>query len=112
MSYKIAILGNELLCTGFGLAGVSETYVMASGEDAQTMLKELMSRQDIGIIGIGSGIMNGIKDKELKRKIENSSLPIVVELPEYGEEIAEDVLRKLIIRAVGIDLELGAGKGD
>ncbi|MEM0074397.1 MAG: V-type ATP synthase subunit F [Candidatus Micrarchaeaceae archaeon] len=104
MTYKIAIVGNELLCTGFELAGVA-TYIATSAEQAQKIIVELLG-QDIGIIGISSGLLKGI-DRELAHRLETGMLPMVVELPEYGEEIAEDTLRKLIIRAVGIDLEAG-----
>ncbi len=105
MQYKIAIIGNEALCTGFELAGVEEAYVVEKQEEAETLIKKLLAREDIGIIGVSSRFIKGIADKELRRMIETSTLPMVVDLPEYGEEAGEDMLRKLIIRAIGIDLE-------
>ncbi|MEM3781556.1 MAG: V-type ATP synthase subunit F [Candidatus Micrarchaeaceae archaeon] len=104
--YKIAIIGNELLCTGFELAGVDDTYLATTAEQAQNSVKELLNRQDIGIIGIGSGLLKDI-EPSLLRKLEISAMPIVVALPDYGEPVAEDELRGLIIRAIGIDLERG-----
>ncbi|MGC8629135.1 MAG: V-type ATP synthase subunit F [Candidatus Micrarchaeia archaeon] len=106
MTYKIAIVGNELACTGFELAGVSDAYVATTAEEAKDIIEELFGRGDIGIIGITSKLYKELaSDPAMARKLELSTLPMVVELPEYGEWQSEDMLRKLIIRAIGIDLE-------
>ncbi len=111
MTYKIAILGNELVCTGFELAGVQDVYIETNASEAKSVLEQLLSRSDIGIIGITSSLYRELtRDPAMARRLELSTLPMIVELPEYGERVAEDMLRKLIIRAIGIDLEEGNGK--
>lgn len=103
---KIAVIGNELICTGFTLAGVSEVVATENAEEARKALQSFLERQDIAIIGITSGIYRELaKDQAMKRRLETSVYPMVVELPEYGEKPQEDVIRSLIIRAIGIDLE-------
>ncbi len=113
MLYKIAIIGNETICTGFELAGISEVYPVEDVEEAKRIFQELLARKDIGIIGITSKILKGIgTDQRLERAIELSIIPMVVELPEYGEQEAEDTLKKLIKRAVGIEIEMKGLNGN
>ena len=62
---------------------------------------------------ITSKILKGIgTDQRLERAIELSIIPMVVELPEYGEQEAEDTLKKLIKRAVGIEIEMKGLNGN
>ena len=84
---------------------MTESYKPKDQDDAERMIKELMARTDIGLIAVVSSFVRGIKDRRLSEAITSSILPLVIELPEYGERIAEDTLRKLIIRAIGIDVQ-------
>ena len=110
MMYKIAVLGGDLLTIGFELAGVTEVHTISKSTEAEAAIRELMQREDIGLIAISSSVFKSIRDEKLKETLENSTLPVVVLVPEYGEEEGEDTLRRLIIEAVGIDLE-GASAG-
>lgn len=90
---------------GFSLAGVTEAYEVENQQDAERTVNKLLQRSDIGIIGVASSIVADVKDRRLKETMASSLLPMVVVLPEYGEQVAEDPLRKLIIRVLGVDLQ-------
>jgi vacuolar-type H+-ATPase subunit F/Vma7 len=103
--YKIAYVGNNLLNLGFKIAGVTESYVATDTAQAESRMKELTARDDIGIIIITSSIRRLIKDRRLSETISTSLLPLIMEIPEPNEQVLEeDTLRNLIIRAIGIDI--------
>lgn len=104
-SLKIAYVGNSLLNTGFKIAGVIESHVASDTQTCEGKVKELMERGDVGVIIVTSGVRKMIKDRRLSDNISSSIMPLVVEIPERGEEIMEeDTLRQLIMRAIGIDI--------
>ncbi len=104
-SYKIAMVGNELLKVGFKLAGVNDSYIAKDSARSESIMKDLLGRGDIGIIIMSSQVKKQIHDRRLVEQIESSILPLVIEVPEPGEGVAEeDTLRNLIIRAIGIDI--------
>ena len=105
MNYKVAVVGTEPLSLGFSLAGITESYKPENAEDSEIIRRKLMQRNDIGIIAVSSSIIRDVKDRKLQEAVAGSLLPLVIELPEYGEQVAEDTLRKLIIRAIGIDVQ-------
>lgn len=103
--YRIAYVGNNLLNLGFKIAGVTESYVATDSAQAEARMKELTTREDIGIIIITSSIRRLIRDRRLAETISASILPLVMEIPEPNEQVLEeDTLRNLIIRAIGIDI--------
>lgn len=110
-NYKIALIGNDLLKIGFGISGITESYSVTQTEQAESRLRELLDRQDIGIVVITSGVRKLVKDRKLQDAITNSIMPLIVEVPEQGEEHAEqETLRRLILRAIGIDITQTIGK--
>jgi V/A-type H+-transporting ATPase subunit F len=103
--YRIAMVGNEQLVLGFKLAGVVESYVISGQQHAESTLKKLLERGDVGIIIMSSGVKRQVRDRRLMETIDESILPLVVEVPEKGEGVTEeDTLRNLILRAIGIDI--------
>ena len=99
------MVGNEQLALGFKMAGVVETYIIGGQQQAEPTMKALMERSDIGIIIMSSGVKRQVRDRRLADTIEQSILPLVVEVPEKGEGVTEeDTLRNLILRAIGIDI--------
>ncbi len=103
--YKIAYVGNNLLSVGFKIAGITESYVASDSAQAESRMKELTTRSDIGIIIITSSVRKLIKDRRLSEAISSSLLPLVMEIPELNEQVLEeDTLRNLIMRAIGIDI--------
>jgi len=103
--YKIALIGSELPVLGFKLAGLTESFKASGGEEAEKLLKELLQRQDIGLIAITSRLVKQVKDRKLQNAITNSLLPLIIEIPEYGEKgVESETLKMLIIKAIGIDI--------
>ncbi len=102
--YKIAVVGSEPLTLGFKLSGVTEAYTPESQQKAESMLRELMQRDDMGLIVVTTKITKNIKDRRLSESISQSIMPMVLEVPDYNEECQPDVLSKLILRAIGIDI--------
>jgi V/A-type H+/Na+-transporting ATPase subunit F len=103
-AYKIVVVGNSQLALGFKLSGVAETYAVKNSADSERIMRELMQRDDIGIIITTSSVIDSIKDRKLSHIISDSALPMVIEVPSYREEGQPDTLRKLIMRAIGIDI--------
>ena len=103
--YRVAVVGNAELALGFKLAGVRDAFSAENVEDAEDAIRKLLDADDIGIIVITSTVSKGLKDKKIKHAVESSLLPMFVEVPEYREEFRPDTLRKLVMRAIGIDIE-------
>ncbi len=102
---KMVVVGDQLLSLGLKLSGVKETYPLSKDEDPERILAELFERKDVGIIIASEGTLARVKDRRLLHRIENSLDPVVISIPGYGEgETRTDTLRRLILRAVGIDL--------
>jgi vacuolar-type H+-ATPase subunit F/Vma7 len=108
---KIAVVGGNIMSTGFRLAGVKNTivsYASDSQDDAEQKIRTLFEDKTVAVIVAGQSTLNKVKDRKLLQLIDTSLLPIVVGLPDYGEkEENEDTLRRLIKRAIGIDIKMG-----
>lgn len=102
---KIVAVAGEVLPLGLKLAGIKESYTVQQPEEAERLLLELLDRQDVGIIVITQKIEGEIKDRRVRYRMENSIDPLVIAVPGYKEVgTREDTLRRLILRAVGIDI--------
>lgn len=105
--YRIAVVGNTQMSVGFKLAGIAEAY-SESGARAEQRMRELIQRDDVGMIITTSSVLRAIRDRKLSERIEDSAMPMVVEVPDYREEGQPDTLRRLIMRAIGIDISKNA----
>lgn len=103
-TYKIAVVGGEPLTLGFRLAGITESHIVESQEEAEQEIRRLLEREDIGIIAVSAKVIRSITERHLRESVESSTRPLVIDVPEYGEAAPEDTLRRLIIRAIGIDI--------
>ncbi len=102
---KIVVLGGEVLPLGMKLAGVKESYTVEAGGEAERKMLDLLDREDVGIIVVTEGIARSIADRRIRYRMENSLDPLVISVAGYNEKMAsEDTLRRLIMRAVGIDI--------
>jgi V/A-type H+/Na+-transporting ATPase subunit F len=106
--YKIAVVGNTQLALGFKLSGVAEAYSADNSSVIEKTMRELIVREDIGLIVTTSKVLKSIKDRKLADAIADSILPMVIEVPDYNEEGQPDTLRRLIMRAIGIDISKNA----
>lgn len=109
--YAVAVVGGDLLSQGMALAGIKRIYSPETQEEVERDVSSLLTMDDIGIVVISQSLARMVKDRKLAYAIENSLLPIFVSLPAYGERsYEEDALRKLILRAIGIDIAVAERK--
>ncbi|MBU4245942.1 V-type ATP synthase subunit F [archaeon] len=96
MSFEIAVIGDNDFTLGFRLAGIKKSF------DIKKMpIKEAVADKSIGII-----ILNDVDVRALPTHIQdsvrNSVSPVAVVISDDGG--AEENLRKLIKKSIGIDL--------
>ncbi len=99
----IAVAGSSEFQIGFELAGVKRFYTIEnmSPEEVFTTLQQASLEQNIGIIIVEEERLTGIPVAD-RMLLENSVKPVIVTLrKELGES---GILRRQIIRAIGIDL--------
>ncbi len=103
LPHKIVVVGYPSTITGFRLAGVKETYSVESKDCEETVAK-LLGREDVGVIIINRRTVQGF-DWRMKRRIEKTTKPVVVEIPDsLGELPEEESLGELMKRALGFDI--------
>jgi vacuolar-type H+-ATPase subunit F/Vma7 len=109
---KIAVVGSNIMATGFKIAGVKNAmvaYLADSQEDIEQKINELFADETVAVIVAGQSTLAKVRDRKLLQLIDTSLLPIVVGIPDYHEkEENEDTLRRLIKRAIGIDIKMEA----
>lgn len=94
----IAVIGDQQLCMGFQLAGVTETHEIGTDEFEDT-LDSLMSK-DYGILITKHEYLSQLPKKK-RLSVQNSVEPVVVTLSEDGET---GDLRAKIKQAIGVDI--------
>lgn len=105
VKYKIAVIGDELLCLGFKLLGTKNTY--NPQENLEQILKELLQNEEIGLIIINQKMVEKIKNNKLLELMNKSIKPLIIEIQGYNEQDKhQDNLRKIILRAIGMDIVL------
>ncbi|MDE1825254.1 MAG: hypothetical protein KGH77_03240 [Candidatus Micrarchaeota archaeon] len=103
--YKIAVVGSPLLATGSKLAGIPDAFTVSEPEEIEGTMRTLMQKEEIGIIVITERSMRKIRDRKLIHAIDTSLRPLIIDVPDYNEPEKEaDALRRLILRAIGIDI--------
>lgn len=107
--YKVAVVGTEELALGLRLLGIREAYTAENASEAEAMIKKLLQRDDIGLIILTSNLVRGIRDKKLLSLIDTSILPMFIEVQGYRGEYKPDTLRRLILKAIGIDISKSIG---
>ncbi len=94
---KVAVIGNRDMLALFRMAGVTECY------DKEEKFDEIVKRDDIGILVVSGEFCKKLRNKIVYHRLVKN-LPIIVELPEKEEEW-EDTIKRLIVRAVGVEVE-------
>ena len=103
---RIAVIGDKLLTTGMSLAGIKHIYSASTGEDAERLVKEIAADQEVGLVVMQQGLIEQIKDRKVLNMIDGSLSPIFLGVPGFKEEERNiDTLRRLILRAIGIDIQ-------
>lgn len=100
---RIAVMGDRDTALGFKLAGVHEVYsfeeTTLDTERARNKIKELIERQDIGIIFITERLAQRIE-------IPDVTFPIILQVPDKtGSRFGEEQLREIVRKAIGVELK-------
>ncbi len=104
---KITVVADEDTVLGLKLAGVNETYIVNSPIEAESKIRELSTHPDIGLIIITEQM--GAKIRKLIPDIIRKGIPIILEIPDKTGAVkgAEDPIRELVKKAVGVDIKIG-----
>ncbi len=100
---KIAVLGDKDTALGFRLAGAHEVYSFDDTpldmERLRNKLKELVERDDIGIILITERFVQKVELPEV-------TLPIILQVPDKsGSRLGEEAIKEIVRRAIGVELK-------
>ena len=100
---KIAVLGDKDTALGFRLAGAHEVYSFDDTpldmERLRNKLKELVERDDIGIILITERFVQKVELPEV-------TLPIILQVPDkFGSKLGEEAIKEIVRRAIGVELK-------
>jgi len=102
---KIAVIGDAMLTTGMSVSGIKYAYTAKTTQEVEDAIKNVSGKNDVGIVIINESLMKMVTDRKLIRLMDTSLSPIFVGIPGYRQsEVYEDALRRLIIRAIGIDI--------
>jgi V/A-type H+/Na+-transporting ATPase subunit F len=97
---EIAVIGDSEFALGFELIGIKKIVEAESRSSVFSAFSTLM-KEDVGIIVTNDKTIEKL-DANFRRSVENSVTPIVVILSEKA--VAQDNLRELIKKAIGIDI--------
>ncbi|NJE76791.1 V-type ATP synthase subunit F [Thermococcus sp. ES12] len=100
---KIAVLGDKDTALGFRLAGAHEVYSFDDTpldmERLRNKLKELVERDDIGIILITERFVQKVELPEV-------TVPIILQVPDKsGSRLGEEAIKEIVRRAIGVELK-------
>ncbi len=97
---KLAVIGDPEFNIGFMLAGVTEHYEVRSDEDLVKAVRDVLNRDDIGIVIIRHDYLRKIPFA-LKREIDERVEPTFVSVGGTG---GVEEIREKIRKAIGVDL--------
>ncbi len=96
---EIAAFGDENFVMGFQIAGIKNSYI-AEG-DANKIVEEIMGREDVGIVVTEKKTFDTLSE-HMREVVLTAARPAFVVLS--FDISAEENLRLMIKRAMGIDL--------
>ncbi len=105
-SDKIAVIGDRDTVTGFRLVGVSECAVPKSTAETRDLLYQYFRDPTMGLILITEPLATEVEDAIVE--LSQSPVPVILLVPDRDGATGayEAVLRDLIRRAVGIDINI------
>lgn len=106
--FKVLVITDEELGTGFRLAGVDVIEVSALSE-AETLLRECMADESYGIILINEEYLSHFELKT-RKNIEESTVPLIIPISvrmdwEF-EDSRADYIGDIVRRSIGYQIRL------
>lgn len=105
-SDKIAVIGDRDTVTGFRLVGVSECSVPKSPEETRESLYRYFRDITMGLVMITEPLAAEVEDTLVE--LSQSPVPVILLIPDRDGTTGayETVLKELIRRAVGIEINI------
>jgi vacuolar-type H+-ATPase subunit F/Vma7 len=105
MTDKIAIIGDIDTVVGFRLAGIPKSNIPTDSASTRKALFDFSRDSDVSIIIITEPLAEGAR--ESIEELSQRPYPVIVEIPEKSGRLAkkESPLRRLVKRAIGVELE-------
>ncbi len=105
MGDKIVVIGDEDLCTGFGLAGVTEGFRIADPSEAERLVSEFAEREDVGMVIIFDSLVAGFSPK-MKARLQQITKPVIITVPgKMGADAQAESLSEMVKKAIGVELK-------
>ncbi len=105
MAHKIAVIGEEDLCMGFGLAGIIKNFTPKDSFEAEALIDEIVAKDEIGMVIIEEELAKGFSYK-MKNRLQQMTKPVVVTVPgKMGTEEDSESLSAMIKKAIGVELK-------
>ena len=105
-SNKIAVIGDRDTVTGFRLVGVTECAIPKSPEETRSFLYQYFRDPSMGLIMITEPVAAEVEDTIVE--LSQSPVPVILLVPDRNGTTGayETVLKELIRRAVGIEINI------
>ncbi|MFW9814079.1 MAG: V-type ATP synthase subunit F [Candidatus Thorarchaeota archaeon] len=105
-SDKIAVIGDRDTVTGFRLVGVSECTIPRSPEETRNSLYHYFRDPSMGLVMITEPLAAEVEDTIVE--LSQSPVPVILLIPDRDGTTGayETVLKELIRRAVGIEINI------
>ena len=98
---ELCVVGDSEFTIGFELIGIRKILEGETREELQYCFRDAMKDIDTGIIVTNDKAIKKL-ESNFRRNVENSITPVVVVLSIHS--LAQDNLRDMIKKAIGIDL--------
>ncbi|MCD6403535.1 MAG: V-type ATP synthase subunit F [Candidatus Aenigmarchaeota archaeon] len=102
---RIVVVGDEPTVVGFRLAGVKDTYIVENQKEAETVLKQLIEDETVGIVILPDTFTD--YSESMKKILLKTSKPIVVEVPTKETLGKTETIDELVKKVIGVDLSKG-----
>ncbi len=105
-SDKIAVIGDSDTATGFRLVGVSECATPSTPSETRELLLDYFRDPKMGLIIITEQLAEQVEETIVE--LSQSPVPVILLIPDRDGTIGtyESVLKELIRRAVGIEINI------
>ncbi len=98
---ELAVVGDSEFVMGFQLIGIKKIFEGETKQDLKEKFTQALKDLNIGIIVTNDNAIKKL-DQNFRHNVENSITPVVVVLS--IDAFAQDNLRDMIKKAIGIDL--------
>ena len=98
---ELAVIGMPEFTLGFRVSGIRNVFEADEGEEAAAKIREMMQDEKIGIIIADDRTIQSL-DERTREIVEMAVKPVTVIVS--TEPTAQEALRKMIIKSIGVDL--------